>query len=63
LALAMPNHKCRFAPERLQFLASSTFRRAELFESDRPPDFSRVYAPQLRFAPTRPNPEPRGPNP
>jgi hypothetical protein len=31
----MPTHKRHFAPERLQFLASSTYRRAKLFESDR----------------------------
>ena len=37
LALGMPTHKRRFAPGDLQFLTSSTYRRAKLFESDRWP--------------------------
>jgi hypothetical protein len=35
LALVMPTHKRHFA-RGLQLLGSSTFRRAKLFESDRP---------------------------
>jgi putative transposase len=31
----MPTHKRHFAPGHLQFLTSSTYRRAQLFESDR----------------------------
>jgi putative transposase len=31
----MPTHKRHFAPGDLQFLTSSTYRRAKLFESDR----------------------------
>jgi REP element-mobilizing transposase RayT len=31
----MPTHKRHFAPGQLQFLTSSTYRRAKLFESDR----------------------------
>jgi hypothetical protein len=30
----MPTHKRHFAPGQLQFLTSSTYRRAKLFESD-----------------------------
>jgi hypothetical protein len=35
LALVMPNHKRHFA-RGLRLLGSSTYRRAKLFESDRP---------------------------
>ena len=35
LALVMPSHKRHFAPGQLQFLTSSTYRRAKLFERDR----------------------------
>ena len=35
LALVMPTHKRHFARGRLQLLASSTYCRAKLFESDR----------------------------
>jgi len=35
LALVMPTHKRHFAPGDLQFLTSSTYHRAKLFESDR----------------------------
>ena len=35
LALVMPTSKRHFAPAELQFLTSSTYRRAKLFESDR----------------------------
>ena len=35
LALVMPTSKRHFAPGPLQFLTSSTYRRAKLFESDR----------------------------
>jgi hypothetical protein len=31
----MPTHKRHFAPGDLQFLTSSTYHRAKLFESDR----------------------------
>jgi len=31
----MPTHKCHLAPGQVQFLTSSTYRRAQLFESDR----------------------------
>src|SRR5271157_1312080 len=34
LALVLPTHKRHFAPGRLPLLASSTYRRARLFESD-----------------------------
>jgi len=34
LALVMPTHKRHFAPGDLQFLTSSTYHRAKLFESD-----------------------------
>ncbi|MBZ5671415.1 MAG: hypothetical protein LAO04_17000 [Acidobacteriia bacterium] len=35
LALVMPTHKRHFAPGDLQFLTSSTYRRAKFFGSDR----------------------------
>jgi len=35
LALGVPTHKRHFAPGQLQFLTSSTYHRAKLFESDR----------------------------
>ena len=35
LALVMPTHKRHFAQGRLEFLTSSTYRHAKLFESDR----------------------------
>ena len=47
LALVMPTHKRHFAPGDLQFLTSSTYRRAQLFESDR----FRLLAAELRSAP------------
>jgi putative transposase len=41
----MPSHKRYFAPGELQFLTSSTYRRAKLFESDRlRRDFVQVLA-------------------
>jgi hypothetical protein len=43
----MPTHKRHFAPGELQFLASSTYPRAKLFESDR----FRLLAAELRSAP------------
>jgi len=49
LALLMPTHKRHFAPGELQFLASSTYPRAKLFESDR----FRLLAAELRSAPAR----------
>jgi hypothetical protein len=35
LVLVMPTHQRHFAPGDLQFLTSSTYHRAKLFESDR----------------------------
>ena len=43
----MPTSKRHYAPGDLQFLTSSTYRRAQLFESDR----FRLWAAELRFAP------------
>ena len=43
----MLTHKRHFAPGQLQFLTSSTYRRAKLFESDR----FRLLAAELRSAP------------
>ena len=49
LALVMPTSKRHYAPGDLQFLTSSTYRRAQLFESDR----FRLWAAELRSAPAR----------
>jgi hypothetical protein len=45
LAQLMPTHKRHFVPGDLQFLTSSTYRRAKLLESDR------LLAAELRSAP------------
>ena len=47
LTLVMPTYKRHFAPGDLQFLTRSTYRRAQLFETDR----FRLLVADLRSAP------------